>query len=371
MNRAAARRKSSEARGTLYVALELAWKEWKLGLTPGLGQKPRVVSVPAGETAEVLTEIRRAKRRFGLAASTRVASCYEAGRDGFWIHRWLTKQGIENRVVDAGSIEVRRHRRRRKTDRLDATKLVTLLMRFEEGEESVWSVVAVPSESEEDQRHLARELLTLKQERTRQINRMKGLLAAHGLRLDPAQSQFLERLESARLWDGQRVPEGLRFRLQGEHERFLFIEGQIQEVHLERKQWLQESEEPSVETVRQLLRLRGIGIESAWLLTMELFAWRPYRNRRQAASLVGLTPTPYASGDSSRELGISKRGNRRVRWMLVQIAWCWIRLQPDSQLARWYRERFAGGGKRQRRIGSPPAANGNAASASWPWRASS
>ena len=208
--------RSEEDKRVLFLALELGRNEWKLGFATGMGRRPRERVVKAGDVQTLAAEIDRARRRFGLKTDAEVVSCYEAGRDGFWIHRWLTKQGIENRVVDAGSIEVRRHRRRRKTDRLDATKLVTMLMRYEEGEESVWSVVAVPSESEEDQRHLARELLTLKQERTRQINRMKGLLAANGLRLDPARSQFLERLESARLWDGQRVPAGLRFRLQGE-----------------------------------------------------------------------------------------------------------------------------------------------------------
>ena len=224
-------------------------------------------------------------------------------------------------------------------------------MRYHGGDHRVWRPVAVPSEQDEERRHLGRELLELKKERTRQINRMKGLMAVQGLRLEPAGSSFLKELESARLWSGQPVGEELQFRLYGEYERLQFLEGQIQEVREERQRQIEESEAKSVDQVRQLLTLRGIGIESAWLLTMELFAWRRYRNRKEAASLVGLTPTPFASGDTSRELGISKSGNSRVRTMLIEIAWGWVRYQPESQISRWYRDRFAEGGSRQRRIG--------------------
>ena len=169
--------------------------------------------------------------------------------------------------------------------------------------------------------------------------------------MDPLSLRFLEELDKARLWNGRAVPEGLQFRLVGEYHRLQWIQGQIDEVKQERQQLLDESDADGVENVRQLLLLKGIGIDSAWLMTTELFAWRPYRNRKQAASLVGLTPTPYDSGERSREQGISKTGNRRVRAVLIEIAWSWVRYQPDSQLSQWYQKRFAQGGSRQRRIG--------------------
>jgi transposase len=335
----------------LYVALELGWTKWKLAMSTGLGQKPRLRTIAARDLGQLRAELARAKQRFGLAGDCAVLTCYEAGRDGFWLHRFLSSEGIENLVVDPGSIDRPSRRRRRKTDRLDAEKLVRLLLRYWEGEREVWSVVSVPSPEEEDQRHLHRELLTLKKERTRQINRMKGLLAGQGLRLDPMASGFAGELEAARLWDGSAVGEALRLRLQGEHERLCFIRDQVRELEIERRRLLQESTARPIDQVKTLLRLKGIGIESSWLFVMEVFAWREFRNRREAGSLIGLTPTPYNSGAMDTELGISKAGNRRVRALLIEIAWGWLRFQPQSKLTKWYRERFGDGGSRQRRIG--------------------
>jgi transposase len=233
---------------------------------------------------------------------------------------------------------------------LDATKLVSMLVRSELGDSRVWSVVRVPSVEEEDQRQLHRELMTLRRERTRQINRIKGLLIAAGVRLRIGRD-FFEQLDQVRLWDGTPLPSGLRFRLEGEFERLEFIRGQVADLEAERRRLLRESNSTTIEKVRRLQRLRAIGLDSAWVFTMELFGWRQFANRKQLGSLVGLTPTPHQSGGPAREQGIDKSGNRWVRAIVIQIAWGWLRHQPQSKLSLWYQERFGQGSKRLRRIG--------------------
>jgi transposase len=334
----------------LYLAFELGNKEWKLGFTIGQGQSPRRRRIEAGDLAALRWEIGQAKKRFGLPEATPVLSCYEAGRDGFWLHRYLTASGIENLVVDSASIEVNRRAKRAKTDRLDVRKLLSMLIRYHSGEKKVWSVVHVPSVEAEDKRHLHRELGTLKVDRTRHTNRIKGLLAGQGVRL-PVQGDFLERLERVRLWDGSPLPPGLQSRLRREYVCWQFVDGHIQELEAERAEMLRTSSDPSVAQVRQLLRLRALGENSAWLFVMEFFGWREFRNRREVGSLAGLTPTPYQSGDEMQEQGISKAGNRPIRAMVIEIAWAWLRYQPQSELSLWFLRRFAHGSKRVRKIG--------------------
>jgi len=231
-----------------------------------------------------------------------VVSCYEAGRDAFWLHRYLLSTGVENAVVDSSSIEVNRRYRRAKTDQLDLAKLLTMLIRYHVGEKKVWRVVRAPSLEEEDNRQLHRELETLKAEHTQHINRLKGLLAGQGVRME-IRDDFLPRLESLRLWDGSALPPGLLGRLEREHQRLQFANAQIKQLERERVEVLRHSQRTDVAQVRQLLHLNGIGINSAWLYVMEFFAWRRFRNRRQVGALSGLTPTPRQSGDESRELG--------------------------------------------------------------------
>jgi transposase len=241
--------------------------------------------------------------------------------------------------------------RLRKTDRLDAAKLLSMLFRWHQGEREVWSVVQVPSVADEDRRQLHRDLLELKAQRTQHTNRIKGLLAGCGLAVPTINEQFPEVLTRLRLWDGQAVPAELQQRLLREHERWQLVERQIKELQSERARRIRTSKDPAVSKVRQLLRLRGIGANSAWLYVMEFFGWRRIRNRKQLAALAGLVPTPYQSGDSDHEQGISKAGNRRLRTMAVEIAWCWLHYQPGSALSQWYQKRFAKGSSRQRRIG--------------------
>ena len=337
--------------GVLYLAFELGWTQWELAFTVGQAQKPRLRSMPARNLARLDEEIAKAKKRFGLAADAPVLCCYEAGREGFWLHRYLLARGINNSIVDSASIEVNRRQRRAKSDRLDAAKLVSMLLRYHGGETRVWSVVRVPSVADEDARQLHRDLEELKDERTQHSNRIKGLLASQGLDLATVDTALPEWLTAARLWDGTVVPAELRSRLLREYERWQLVDRQIKDQESARRRRIRCDDTPHVDKVRRLLELRGIGLNGAWLLVFELFAWRQFANRKQVGACVGLTPTPYDSGDSKREQGISKAGNRRMRRMLVELAWCWLRWQPDSELSRWYQRRFGGGNKRLRKIG--------------------
>jgi transposase len=335
----------------LHLAFELSWNEWKLAFTIGHGQPPRLRAIAARDLPALLKEIAKAKRRFGLPDDSAVVSCYEAGRDGFWLHRWLTSQGIVNVIVDSASIEVNRRKRRAKSDRLDAGKLVTMLLRYHAGETKVWSVVRVPAATDEDRRQLHRELIAVQDERTEHTNRIKGLLAGQGIALPTVTAEFAEELDKLRCWDGSELGADLRQRLLREFARWQLANQHVKELENERKQRIRHNDTPHVERIRSLLNLRGIGLSGSWLLAYELFAWRKFTNRRQVGALVGLTPTPYQSGGNSREQGISKAGNRMLRRMLVELAWGWLRWQPGSELSRWYQRRFAGNGKRARKVG--------------------
>jgi transposase len=336
--------------GVLYVAFELSWGTWKLAFTVGPGQPPRIRTVAARETRAVLHEIRRAKERLGLPEKTQVVSCYEAGRDGFWLDRFLRHHGVENIVVDSASIEVSRRKRRAKSDRLDAIKLVSMLARWHGGERNVWRVVHVPSVADEDGRQLHRELIELKAERTELVNRIKGLLAGLGMSIT-VDTRLPKRLGELRQWDEAPVPAELSRRILRAFERWQLVVRQIRELEAQREREIRQDPSPQREQVRRLMTLRGIGSNGAWLLVWEFFSWRRFRNRRELASLAGLTPTPYNSGESECEQGISKAGNRLVRWIMIQLAWCWLRYQPASKLSRWYQRRFGRGNSRMRKIG--------------------
>jgi transposase len=228
---------------------------------------------------------------------------------------------------------------------------MVLLVRFWSGERRVWSVVRVPSVEEEDRRHLHRELLTMKRDRTRLANRIQGLLANQGLRVD-WRKPLARQLDALRSWEGAPLPRGLRARLDQERERLELLNRQIEALEARRRERIRsEKAEPTVDKVSQLLTLQGVGSNSAWLYVMEFFGWRQFRNRREVGALAGLTPTPYQSGESHREQGIAKAGNRHGRAMAIEIAWGWLRFQPESALTRWYETRFGHGSSRLRRIG--------------------
>jgi transposase len=342
---------SSDFQPSLYLALELGWNEWKLAFATAPADAPRLRSIGGRKLDVLQQEIAKAKKRFGLPEDAPVYCCYEAGRDGFWLHRWLEAQGLHNLIVDSASIEVNRRKRRAKNDQIDATKLVSMLLRYHGGEKKLWKVVRVPSPEDEDRRQLHRDLLELKAEQTQHVNRIKGLLAGCGLGVAKIGDDFTKVLTELRQCDGSPVPAEMQQRLRREYERHEFVHRQIRDVENERARRIRTSQEKPLEQVRKLLTLRGIGANSAWLYVMEFFGWRQIKNRRELASLAGLTPTPYDSGDSSREQGISKAGNRRLRMMAVEIAWCWLQFQPQSGLSEWYQQRWGKGNSRQRRIG--------------------
>lgn len=328
--------------GKLYVSLELSDRSWRVAASEGARVSEYTVS--AGEATKLLEVLERARRRFALGPRAVVVSCYEAGRDGFWLHRFLGAQGVRNYIVDAASIEVNRRARRAKTDRLDARALLGLLIRYESGERRVWSVLRVPSAQAEDERRVYRERERLIKERGAHHTRMQSLLLLHNLRRVNVRAAGLgERLA------GLGVAPCLRAELEREAERLALVERQLALIAAEQRC----AEVPSAAAAksRALERLRAVGPIGAEVLVREVFGWRTFANRRELAASVGIVPTPYSSGESSHEQGISKAGNRRVRTLLVELAWSWLRYQPESVLARWYARRFAHGGARLRRIG--------------------
>jgi transposase len=335
-----------ESSEVLYMAMELSDKQWRLAF--GEGRRQRQVVIEAADMAALVDHIAKVKAKWDLALDRRIVSCYEAGRDGFWLHRQLTELGIDNRVVDAASIEVSRRARRAKTDRLDARALLEKLMRYEGGERRVWRLVRVPEAVWEDRRQLERERGQLLGERTRHRNRLLSKLVAQGIRLRIDQD-FLQRPEEVRLFDGGTLPPHLKAGLIREFERLQAVNAQLRAVEQEIGEVVEN--EGGLQAARTLRLLIGVGPVSAWVLVMEILGWREMANRRQLASLAGLVPSPYNSGGMVRDQGISKAGNRRVRALLIQLAWLWLRYQPKSKHSLWFQERFGGGSKRQRRIG--------------------
>lgn len=265
--------------------------------------------MPAADLAALAGAVAKANERFKMPASARVVSCYEAGRDGFWLHRQLRGVGIENEVVDAASIEVSRRLRHVKTDRLDGDRLLAKLIRHHAEERGGWSVVRVPSIEEEDARHLHRELERLKRERLAHRVRMQSLLVTQGVRPTIKGAARL-RLETLTLWDGRALPLELKTELERERERLALVERQIGQSEATRRERLQNPRPEAERRVVHLMRLGAIGPASAWLLVKEFFGWRAFRNRREVAALAGLVGTPYNSGESERDQGISKAGNR-------------------------------------------------------------
>lgn len=342
---------SSDGEGILMLGFELSEKEWLLGFSKGFGQKPLRRKIGSRDHRALLAEIAWAKEKLGLSPEARVVSCYEAGRDGFWLHRFLVAHSVENLVVDSASIEVNRKKRRAKSDRVDLVALLDLLARHRAGSvKPVWSVVHVPSVEDEDRRHLHRELKLLKKDRTRVSHRMKGLLANQGLTLNLRQG-LRGQLERMRRWDGLPLPPGLRARLERYVDDYEALTSRIEGLEAERRRILREEEDPVLDRVRQLYTLRAVGINTAWAYGTELFGWRNFRNGKQVGSMAGLTPTPFDSGESQREQGIGKDGSRWIRGAAIEFAWGWLRFQPQSELSQWYQRRFGQGSKRLRKIG--------------------
>lgn len=329
----------------VFVSLELGDKKWHVAASDG-GTRVSSYMVDAGDGQALLSAIGRARVRFG-GEDAQVLSCYEAGRDGFWLHRFLVANAVHNHVVDASSIEVNRRQRRAKTDRIDARKLLSMLVRFVNGEKKAWAVLRVPTEREEDERRPHRERARLVSERGQHVSRIKSLLVMHNVRAKRIGGRrWLQWLKMLAL------PPRLCEELERESERLALVDRQIAQLELEQTERLAAGQEDaSLMKQRELQKLRGLGLIGAWVLVSELFAWRTFKNRRQVAGSVGLGSSPYRSGTLEHDQGISKAGNPRVRTLMVELAWSWLRYQPGSALSKWYMERFGASGGRSRRIG--------------------
>jgi transposase len=329
--------------GAVFVSLELSRSTWLItSLSPGSGEKMSKHVVRGDDIAGLLKRLlelkERARRR--LRQDFPIIVIQEAGLDGFWIHRVLEQEGIESHVVDPASIRTARRRRRAKTDRIDGEALVRALLAHQRGEPRVCAMVRVPTPEEEDRRRVSRELKALTAERVRHVNRVKGLLFSQGISgYEPLRRDRRARLEQHRTGDGRPLPDHLRRQINRELDRLELLLEQIKTVTAERDDLLASAAEGTVPTpATALLPLKGIGPDFASVLWQEgLF--RHFDNRRQVAAYAGLAPTPWQSGSVDREQGVSKSGNPRLRTTMLQLAWLWLRHQPDSALSRWFHQR--------------------------------
>jgi transposase len=330
------------------MAMELSNRKWKLGF--GNGVKVRRKSIEARDRVRLLEEVVLAKRKLNLPADAKVVCCFEAGRDGHWIYRWLEAEEFEVYEIDSSSIETARGRKHVKTDRVDVDKLLDLLVRYCHGFRRAFRVVRVPTAEAEAGQRLHREDAYLVKQRTRIRNRLKSLLVTQGISEIALGGDFAARLEGLRCGDGRSLSAELKVELLRLHEQYRLFEKQLATLQ---QAYAAELESASrVGAVRrQLESLKSLGPKFSRVLAAEVFAWREFANGKQVGGMSGLTPTPSQSGDTYREQGISKAGNWRVRWVMIELAWLWLRWQPDSELSRWYRRRFAGGSRRMRRIG--------------------
>lgn len=341
---------STAVAATLYLAFELGSTKWTLALATSPAQRPRGRSIVAGDLEGLEREIAKAKERFGLPCEAPVQSCYEAGRDGFWLHRWLRHVGVLNLVVDSSSIEVNRRQRRAKTDRLDAGKLLHLLMRWAGGERKVWSVVYVPTVEVEDQRQLTREIATVREDRKRVRSRIEALLATQGVRLRLSEA-FPDQVATTPTGDGGVLPPALVARLKREWAHLQTLEQRLESLTTTRAQQIETGTDRVAVVARQLCRLRGIAEISAALFSAELFGTRQFANRREVGALTGLVPVPYRSDQRVQDQGISKAGRPELRRVAIQVSWGWLRWQRKSELTQWFYRRFGHAGGRSRRIG--------------------
>jgi transposase len=332
----------------LLVAMEMSLKSWRLAMAVEGQPRKRVKTVEAGNYLELLQAVEEAKARFKLGEATPAVFCYEAGRDGFYPYRRLTELGHEVWVIDSASIEVSRKQRRAKSDGIDADKLSELMQRQARGEKNALRIVRVPSVEAEDQRWLPREREALLHDLQRVRNRIESILFTQGYRDVPMHAKGLQ----GWLKEPRAMGEQLRARLNRDIERLALLESQFRAVEKALALRVQQEHRTAMAGVaKALMQLSGIGLVGAWVLASEIFGWRQFRNRREVGAVLGLTPTPYSSGQDEREQGISKAGNGRARYLLVELAWLWLRYQPDSALSQWFMTRFSGGGKRMRRIG--------------------
>jgi transposase len=337
---------------TAYLVFELSKAHWLLGVMLPDSEKMSRYTIDGGDLkalSERLADIREKSGRSGKPVQ--VVSCFEAGFDGHWLHRWLIAQGVVSYEVDPASVEVNRHSRRAKTDRIDLEKLMRTLRAYERGEPRVCSMVRVPTVEEEDRKHSMRERDNLVEDRNAHTNRIKGLLHGQGIRdVMPMKPGFIASLETMRTGDGQVLPARLKEQIVREHERLCVVNKQIQAIERASAAELRApAKDCHTAKIAQLISLKGLGPIGGQTLVNEVF-YRTFDNRRQVGSYFGLTGTPYDSGSSRREQGISKAGNGRAREIAIELAWLWIRHQPGSELSQWFHKRVGDVKGRIRRI---------------------
>jgi len=335
------------------LAIELSKKSWVVAVNTPLSDKISLYKFKPCDWKGLLQLIERIRKRVSeeLKKPVEVISCYEAGYDGFWLHRLLEARGVHNHVIDPASLQVDRRARRAKTDGIDVGKLLRSLMAYLRGEPKVWSVVRVPTVIEEDNRRLHRERSRLINERIQHVNRIKGLLAIHGIYdYEPMHPERMRRLERLRTADHHSLPVRLKAEILRELQRLELVLKMIQTIETERDAIVSAKSKPqqttSAKKIKDLVKLKSIGPEFATVLVGEVF-YRIFNNRKQIGSYVGLTPSPFQSGSTSRDQGISKAGNTKARTTMIELAWMWLRYQPDSRLSVWFRERV---GNRKGRI---------------------
>lgn len=341
---------------SIYAAIELSKTTWLVAVLPYGSNRVKLRQIRGGDAAGLVALLENA--RVGAErlarASTKIVVCFEAGYDGFWLARFLMKHGIRTSVLDSTSFLVNRRSRRAKTDRLDAESMVQMFRSFDLGDKSVCREVRVPTPEEEDAKRLDRERLQLSTERTRHVNRIRALLNLHGIREVKALwgGDWRRWLKALRTADDRPLGRYLTAELTREFERLELVHQHIHALDRQLEDGLEDGtlEVPHIEKVHRIAALKGIGKLSAILLVSEVFH-RRFANRKSLASFLGLAPSPYASGTINHDQGISKAGNRFARRLLVELSWCWLRYQPESDLAKWYRSTFGAGAGRSRKIG--------------------
>jgi transposase len=337
---------------TVHLVFELSKANWKLGVMLPGSEKMSRYTIAGGDLAalsERLATMRTKAARGGKPV--RIVSCYEAGFDGHWLHRWLTDQGVINYEIDPASIPVNRRARRAKTDGIDLEQLMRTLLAYLRGEPRVCSVVHVPTVEDEDRKRRNRERDYLVDERTAHTNRIKGLLHAQGIRnVMPLKPGFIDSLKSLRTGDGRPLPEKLKQEIVREHQRLCLVAQQLKAIEDSSRAELRAAQPGSREAKTVMLaQLKGIAMIGGQKLVNEVY-YRSFNNRRQVGGYIGLTGTPYNSGASEREQGISKSGNPRARRLAIELAWLWLRHQPGSDLSRWFNERVRDLKGRPRRV---------------------
>ncbi len=341
-----------QSEDTIYVAIELSFSSWLVAIRWPGAEKSRLHRVAGGDTAALLALIAEQRSHLSdkLGRIAHVICCFEAGRDGFWLQRLLSASGVAVHVLEPTSILVNRRARRAKTDRLDAEGMLRLLSAWLGGDRQLCSMVRVPTPDEGDAKRPHRERQHLVQEKLRIENRIEALLFTQGIRGRPSLRSWDRDLAELHTGDGRALPPLLRAELDRLRRRLVLVLELIREVEAERADTLAETaEDVMTQKIVALQRIYGIGMNFAAVLVREIF-YRSFDNRRQLASYVGIAPMPYQSGGMDRDRSISRAGNPRARTTLVQIAWLWLRYQPGSALATWFRERVGSLQGRTRRI---------------------